>query len=121
MKYKTFTYKKHKHCSFQVANYLNNTDAMAIVIIDENGNRLYDCTVNKSDYIYEKNTATIRNYMETAGMTNFLIKLGVVEQLITKSNFSVYATSKKESIDYCDINVEILKKYSSKFDYKYNY
>lgn len=120
MEYKTFTYKKHKHCSFHVENYLENPDAMAIIILDENGNRIYDCTVMKRDYLYEENTATIKNYMENAGMTKFLLKLGVIEQVITKSNFSIYATSKKESIDYCDINVKILKKYSSKFNYKWN-
>ena len=40
---------------------------------------------------------------------------------VTKSNFNVHATSKNESIDYCDINIKVLKKYSSTFNYNYSY
>ena len=117
MKCKTFNYKNHKNCSFQVGNYLNNPDAMFIRMLDENENSICECTVNKSDYFYEENTATVRNYMETAGMTKFLLKLGIIEQLITKSTFNIFANSKNESIDYCNINIENLKKYSNSFNY----
>ena len=120
MKYKTFKYKDYKDCSFYVSNYATNPDSMSIKILGKNGKSICDCTTNKKDYFYEENTATIRNYNENYGMTRFLIKLGVVKQVITKSRFSIYADSNNDSIDYCDIDIEILKKYSSEFDYKWN-
>lgn len=119
MKFKTFKYKNYNNCSFHVGNYKYNLNTMFIGILDKNGNSICDCTINKPDYLYQENTATIKNYMENAGMTNFLLKLGIIEQIITKSNFNIYGTSKKESIDYCDINIKELKKYSSIFDYIY--
>lgn len=120
MKYKTFKYKNYDNCSFYVMNYSRNPDAMFIGILDEHGNRICECTTNKADYFYEENTAVIKNYMETYGMTSFLMKKGIVKEIITRSNFKIFATSNKESIDYCDIDIEKLKKYSSTFNYEWN-
>ena len=120
MQYKTFKYNNYENCSFYVDNYSTNPDAMFISILNKNGKNICDCTVNKRDFLYEENTATIKNYTENYGMTKFLLKLGIIKQVITKSKFSIYATSNNDSIDYCDINIKTLKKYSSTFNYKWN-
>ena len=117
MNFKTFKYKNYTNCTFFVDSYFNDTNAMYIAIQDEKGNTICNCTTYKSDFLYQKNTATIKNYMETSGMTKFLIKLGIVEQVITKSLFKIFANSKNDSIDYCDINIDNLKKYSNNFNY----
>ena len=71
------------------------------------------------DYFYEENVAVIKNYSETYGMTDFLRKMGIVKQINTKSYFKVFGNSSNESMDYCDIDIDKLKKYSSTFNYKW--
>lgn len=119
MKYKTFKYKNYNNCSFYVTNYSRNPDAMFIGILDEKGNRIFDCTRNVPDYFYEENVAVIKNYSETYGMTDFLRKMGIVKQINTKSYFKIFGNSSNESMDYCDIDIDKLKKYSSTFNYKW--
>lgn len=119
MECKRFKYKKYKNCSFRVGNYMNNRDSMSIEILDENGEQIKVCTTNMPEYMYQKNTATIKNYLENAGMTDFLIDLDIIERINTRKNCNIYA-SKKETIDYCDINIEELKKYTSEFNYKFD-
>ena len=91
---------------------------MAISIKNTNGENITVSTVNMSDYIYEPNTATIKNYSGNSGMTNFLEKLGVVEEIYTRKKCNPYAT-KNETIDYCLINVNKLKEYTKEFNYKW--
>lgn len=120
MEYKKFSYKNNKNCSFRVGNYLNNKQAMAIEILDDLGDRLYVCTVNKPDYFYEFDTATIKNYSENTGMTKFLKKLGVIDTVYSSVKCNPYAQA-KDTIDYCAINIDKLKEYSSEFEYEFGF
>lgn len=113
MKYKTFKYKNYKNCYFEVGNY--NSSSMYINITNGRSCDIV-ATVNMPDYFYTPNTATIKNYSEGSGMTNFLLKLGVIEQVYTKRKAHPMAIS-TETIDFCEINIEKLKEYSKEFDY----
>lgn len=118
MNCKTFNYKTYEACYFDVGNYLYNKQAMAISIISKEGERITTCTVNMDDYLYEPNTATIKNYSENAGMTNFLNKLGIIEDVYSKTRCNPLA-EKSETIDYCAINMTKLKEYTKHFDYEW--
>ena len=52
-------------------------------------------------------------------MTDFLRKMRILKQINTKSYFKVFGNSSNESMDYCDIDIDKLKKYSSTFNYKW--
>ena len=120
MKYKTFNYKKYKGCSFEVGNYKYNPQSMSIIIVDSEGEERAIVTINMPDYFYSPNTATIKNYSENSGMTKFLNKLGVIETIYTKRRANLLAQP-TETIDFCAINIDKLKKYSSKFNYEFTY
>lgn len=120
MNNKYFKYKDYKKCYFEVGNYLNNQQAMAIVIKNVNGRLEEVISINKPDYLYYPDTVTIKNYSECAGATKFLKKLGVIEEIYSSVKAHPLA-SKNETIDYCAINVEKLKQYSRKFTYEWNF
>lgn len=117
MKYKTFNYKENENCYFNVGNYKYNKQAMAITIVSKDGEEIV-VTVNKRDYLYAPNTATLRNYSYTGGITNLLKKMGIIEEVYSKIQCNPYA-SRSETIDYCLINVDKLKEYTSEFNYKW--
>ncbi len=119
MNCKTFKYKNYGDCYFNVGNYVYNKQSMAISIITKDGESVTVCTVNMKDYLYEPDTATIKNYSENAGMTKFLEKLGVIEEVYSKAPCNPYA-SKNETIDYCLINIDRLKEYTDKFNYEWS-
>lgn len=116
---KEFEYKGIKHCSFVVGNYLHNKQAMAITILDAEGETVEVATVNMPDYLYSPDTATLRNYSYTSGITKFLKKLGIIEEIYSTRKCNQYAQD-SETIDYCQINTKKLKEYSSKFDYEWS-
>ena len=120
MNYKTFNYKRNKNCSFEVSNYYCNLPSMAILIVNSKGEEKARVTVNMPDYFYSPNTATIKNYLENSGMTKFLNKLGIIETIYTSRKAHPLASA-SETIDYCEINIEKLKEYSSKFNYEFVY
>lgn len=120
MKYKTFNYKNNKNCSFEVSNYQSNPQSMAIIIVNSKGEEKARVTTNMPEYLYLPDTATIKNYLENSGMTKFLNKLGIIEAIYT-SRKSHPMASASETIDFCEINVEKLKEYSSKFNYEFTY
>lgn len=120
MNNKYFKYKDYKKCYFEVGNYLNNPQAMSIIVKNINGRFEEVISVNKPDYLYYPDTATIKNYSECAGATKFLKKLGVIEDIYSSVKAHSLA-SKNETIDYCAINVEKLKQYSRKFTYEWNF
>lgn len=120
MKCKTFNYKNYNNCTFCVNSYLYNKMAMAIQIIDENEETICTCSVYRNDYMYYPGSATIKNYSENSGMTKFLQKLGIIEQVYNKIQCNPYAT-KSETIDFCDINMKKLKEYSSQFNFEYDF
>lgn len=118
MNYKTFKYKNYGDCYFNVTNYMNNKQSMAISIISKEGESIAVATVNMQDYFYSPNTATIKNYSENAGMTKFLENLGVIEEVYSEVQCNPNAL-KTETIDYCSINIDKLKEYTNKFNYKW--
>lgn len=113
-----FNYKKYKNCYFEVGNYLYNPQSMFINMIDENGEDITTVTVNMSDYLYYPDTATIKNYSENSGITQFLEKLGIIEEIYSRKKCNPYAIE-TETIDYCQINIEKLKEYSEEFNYEW--
>lgn len=120
MKYKTFKYKNYENCYFNVGNYLYNKQSMAISIKSVGGEDITVVTVNMSDYMYEPDTATIKNYSENAGITKFLENLGVIENIYSRSKCNPY-TTKNETIDYCLINISKLKEYTKEFNYEWRF
>lgn len=119
MNCKTFKYKNYGDCYFYVGNYLHNKQSMAIRIISKDGESITVATVNMNDYLYEPNTATIKNYSENAGMTKFLEKLGIIKQVYSKKHCHPYALE-TETIDYCLINIDKLKEYTNQFNYEWD-
>ena len=93
---------------------------MYIEISNKDEGEITVATVNMADYFYSPETATIKNYSENGGMTKFLKKLGIVEEIYTSRKANAFA-GKNETIDFCQINIEELKKYSKNFDYKYTF
>lgn len=120
MKYKTFNYKDYKNCWFEVGNYANPKQSMYIEIVNKDEGEITVATVNMADYFYSPDTATIKNYSENSGMTKFLEELGIVEEIYTRRKANDFAGN-NETIDYCQINIEELEKYSKKFDYIYTF
>lgn len=118
MEYKTFNYKKYRKCYFEVGNYLHNLQSMFIQIKNDEDGAICMATVNMSDYLYYPYTATIKNYSENSGITEFLTKLGVIEEIYSSKRVNQFA-SEKETIDYCQIDEEKLKKYSKSFNYEW--
>lgn len=118
MEHKKFKYKNYNNCSFVVGSYLHDKYSMAIEIISEDKGTICTCTVNMTNYMYYPGSATIKNYSENSGMTKFLQKLGIIEEIYSKSKCNPYA-SNDETIDFCDINMERLKEYSSKYEYSF--
>lgn len=116
MKYKSFNYKNYKKCYFEVFNDTSNSESMCINIIDKNDKVLFNVTVYMPNYIYTPNTATIKNYSENGGMTNFLVKLGVIEFIYCSRRCYPF---NDETIDFCQINIDKLKKYSKVFNYEW--
>lgn len=119
MNYKTFKYKNYGDCYFNVGNYMYNRQSMAISIVSTEGESITTVTVNMRYYMYEPNTATIKNYSENSGMTKFLQKLGIIEEVYSKSKCNTYASA-KETIDYCLINIDKLKEYTKSFNYEWS-
>lgn len=120
MKYKTFNYNEYKDCWFEVGNYANPKQSMFIQIANKTEGEITVATVNMADYFYSPETATIKNYSENSGMTKFLEELGIIEEIYTRRKANDFAGN-NETIDYCQINMEELKKYSKNFDYIYTF
>ena len=120
MKCKTFKYKNYGDCYFEVGNYLYNKQCMSISIISVDGEPITVCTVNMSDYMYFPNTTTIKNYSENSGITKFLKKLGIIQEVYSSVKCNPNA-QKSETIDFCEINIDKLEEYSSKFNYEYSF
>ena len=118
MECKKFKYKNYENCTFEVGNYVYNKQVMSIQIVNKEDGPITTCTVNMPDYMYYPDTTTIKNYAENKGMTDFLTDLNIIECVFSKRKCNTYA-AEDETIDYCEINVDELKKYSSIFNYEY--
>ena len=119
MKYKTFKYKNYTNCYFEVGNYAYNPQAMFIQIKNDNEGDILTATVNMPNYLYMPDTTTIKNYSENSGITKFLKKLGIIEDIYTSQKRNSFA-SEHETIDFCQINIDKLKKYSKEFHYDWS-
>ena len=117
---KTFKYKNYGDCYFEVNNYFHNKKSMAISIKSINGERITVATVNMVNYIYEPNTATIKNYSENTGITDFLENLDFIIDIYSRKKCNPYA-AENETIDYCLIDIDRLKEYSKEFNYKWDF
>lgn len=118
---KTFNYKGKNGCYFMVNSYLANKKAMAIQIF-QNDERIIDCTVYDKMGMYSENITTIKNYSENSHMTDFLVKLGIVEDILYRyiCNNYVYdslKTDNPQTNDCCLINIDLLKEYSKEWNY----
>ncbi len=118
MNFKTFKYKNYGECYFNVGTYLYNKQSMAISIKSIDGEDITVATVNMNDYMYEPDTATIKNYSENSGITEFLENLGVIEDIYSRARCNPYA-AKNQTIDYCLMNMKKLKEYTKEFDYEW--
>lgn len=118
MKCKKFDYKNYKNCYFEVGNYAYNSQSMFIQIKNEDEGDITTASVNMPDYLYMPETVTIKNYSENSGMTKFLKKLGILEEIYTKRKCHPLAAD-TETIDYCQVNIEKLKEYSKTFNYEW--
>ena len=123
---KTFNYKKYKNCFFVVGTYLSDPSAMYIGIENKQDGMITDCTVYMRYTFYETGTVTIKNYSENSNMTNFLKSLKIVKKVYNRvpcNNFSETLASLKsenpQTIDECEIDIDLLKEYSKEWDYNY--
>lgn len=118
MECKKFNYKNYENCYFEVGNYVYNSQSMFIQIKNNDEGDITTVTVNMPEYLYLPDTATIKNYSYNCGITKFLKKLGIIEEIYTKAKCHPLA-AENETIDFCQINVEKLKEYSKEFNYEW--
>ena len=110
---KTFNYKNHKKCYFNVYSYAANDEAMAIVMT--NGKSLdIVCTVYDKNSIYMNGVTAIKNYSENSHLTEFLQKLGIITEVFNRTpcnNHVIDTLNSKnpQSIDNCFIDMDLLK------------
>lgn len=121
---KTFEFEEYSKCNFFVSHYCFDEKAIAISIEDSTTSELIcKCTTYDIHRDYEVGIATIKNYTENVGMTEFLKKLGIVEEVIKSYILNEDVEDfgdipiKKETLDVCKINLEVLKSYSKEWKY----
>lgn len=118
---KTFDYEGNKNCYFVVNSYLANKEAMAIEIYKK-GELLKVCTLYDDMGMYSEHITTIKNYSENSHMTDFLMKLGIVEDILFRCPCNSYVydsikTDNPQTKDTCIINTDLLKEYSKEWNY----
>ena len=118
---KNFTYKKYKNCYFRVGSYVADDKAMAITIENEKDGLITVCTVYDEMTCYSEDITAIKNYSENSHMTDFLIKLKVVDEIIWRTpcnrlTVETLNTKNPQTIDTCLINTDVLKKYTKEWN-----
>lgn len=113
---KTFKYKNYANCYFIVGTYLKNKSAMAITIGNDDG-PISTCTIYDDFVFYCEGITTIKNYGENSHMTNFLKKLGIVDEVLESYPCNYNFINPSETKDVCLINMDKLKQYCKKWDY----
>ena len=115
---KSFPIWEYKNCSFIVSSYLSEPIAIIFAIKDnETSEIVAKCTTYDLFTNYEVGMATIKNYSENRGMTEFLKKLGVVTNIIESNKVNELA-EETETIDVCNIDLEKLREYATEWHYK---
>ena len=113
----TFEFKKNSKCQFFVSHYISDDKAIAIIIKDSTTDELIcKCTTYDEFSEYEIGIATIKNYSENTGMTNFLRNLKIVEEVRDSYKINDMAED-TETVDICKINLERLKAYANEWHY----
>ena len=113
----TFEFKQYSKCQFFVSHYIADDKAIAIIIKDSATDEpICKCTKYDEFLEYEIGIATIKNYSENAGMTEFLRNLKIVEEI--KKSYKVNDMAEDtETVDICKINLEELKAYAEEWKY----
>lgn len=119
---KTFNYKNHTNCYFNVDSYVLNSKAMAISIQNDRDSEITTCTIYEKNTPYSNYLITIKNYSENSHLTDFLEELGIVITIIDRvpcNNFvsSSIFTDNPQPIDTCLIDLDMLKKYTKNWNY----
>ena len=115
---KYFKIWNYEDCSFTVSHYLADKKAIAIIIEDNITSEIVaKCTTYLEDTKYQKGIATIKNYSENKGMTDFLKKLGIVTEIFKSQKVNELAED-TETIDFCKINLKKLKEYATVWHYE---
>lgn len=113
----TFEFKQYSKCQFFVSHYIADDKAIAIIIKDSATDEpICKCTTYDEFLEYEIGIATIKNYSENAGMTEFLRNLKIVEEV--RENYKANDLAEdSETIDVCKLNLKILKSYADEWHY----
>ena len=119
---KAFKYKDYSNCHFIVSSYACEPKALAISIIDENQEPITVSTVYMDGYVYTPWVTAIKNYSENSGMTQFLQSLGIITEILDRRAANEYVadtlnTSDPQTIDWCVIDTDKLKKYAKEWYY----
>lgn len=114
----TFKYKNYDNCYFVVGSYARNKEAMAISIHNDDVGPITTCTIYDDFGMYFNGVTVIKNYSENSNITNFLKKLGIVDEVLTSfpCNINLPPTT-KETKDICVINMATLKEYCKEWNY----
>lgn len=123
---KTFNYKKYKKCYFIVGTYAVDEYAMYIGIENKSEGMITDCTVFDRYSTYEPGKVTIKNYSENSHLTDFLKKIKIIKKICKRipcNNFPETLASLRggnpQTIDNCEIDMDLLKEYSKEWNYEY--
>lgn len=116
-KNKIFQYEEYKDCHFIVSHYLTDKNAIAIIIEDDITRKTIKCTTYIPKIEYKEGIATIKNYSENQGITDFLISLGVVTEVIEKKKVNELAED-TETIDICKIDLKKLKDFATEWHFE---
>ncbi len=114
---KNFKIWDYKNCSFIVSHYITEPSAIAIVIQDNDTSEIVTkSTIYDISQEYQVGMATIKNYSENKGMTEFLKNLGIVTSIIESYKVNEMAED-TETIDVCNIDLKKLKEYACEWHY----
>ena len=118
---KKFTYKNYENCYFIVGNYVADKNAMAISIKNDEEN-IVTCTVYRDFDPHCEGIVTIKNYSENSHITDFLVKLGIVTDILNRVPCNPFAydtldTDNPQTFDFCVIDVRKLKEFCKEWHY----
>lgn len=116
---KTFSYKEHEECCFAVNHYFTNNLILTIDIKDLQTNEIIKSTIFITDFDshYVENKVRVENYSVNREIVEFLKELEIVSEIVVR--YVDVETEKKSLIsDICRINLDVLKDYTSEWNYK---
>lgn len=115
---KTFNIWQYNNCAFEASHYIADSKAIAIRIVDnETSEAIVKCTTYIQNVEYKEGIATIKNYSENRGMTDFLKEMGIVTEVVESFKCNEDAED-TETIDVCKIDLKKLKEYARDWHYE---